>query len=53
LLENGANYKALNLELKTPLAEATKEIKDACFLNKQLSSVLIMKDFAVNPSQGA
>jgi ankyrin repeat protein len=45
LLDHGADHKAINLDLKTPLAAATQEVKDACFLNRELSSVLTMNDF--------
>ena len=33
LLENGADYRIMNLKLKTPLAFATKEVKDLLYLN--------------------
>lgn len=45
LLEYGADYRALNLDLKTPLATATKEVKEACYLMRELSSVLTLNDF--------
>jgi hypothetical protein len=45
LLEHGADFRALNLDLKTPLATATKEVKEACYLMRELSSVLTLKDF--------
>lgn len=33
LLEHGADYRIMNLKLKTPLAFATKEVKDMLYLN--------------------
>ena len=45
LLEYGADYTAYNLDLKTPLAVATKEVKEACYLMAEVSQVLTAHDF--------
>lgn len=45
LLEHGADYRAYNLDLQTPLAIASKEVKEACYLMREVSSVLTMHDF--------
>lgn len=45
LLDYGADYRVLNKDLKTPLAYATAEIKELCFLKHETSHVLTIKDF--------
>ena len=45
LLDYGADYRALNKLLQTPLANATAEAKAVCYLKHEISHVLTIRDF--------
>ena len=45
LLENGADFRIHDKDLRTPLAYASAEIKEVCFLKHEVSHVLTLKDF--------